>query len=202
MEPTPIAVMLSGGGRTLLNLLDRIEEGEVPARVAVVIASRECIGAEKARVRGLRVVIAPGDIAQADLASVLDGAGAKFVALAGYLRRIDIPPAYAQRIINIHPALLPSFGGAGMYGDRVHRAVLEAGCKVSGCTAHLCDARYDTGPIVMQSACAVEEGDTPETLAARVFALECEVYPRAIRALLEGRVRVSAQANRATVLPG
>ncbi len=196
-----IAVMLSGGGRTLLNLADRIDRGALRARVGLVIASRECAGAERARARGLRTLVRPGEIPASELERLVAEAGAGWIALAGYLRRVDIPASLAGRVINIHPALLPSFGGPGMYGERVHGAVLEAGCRVSGCTAHLCDDRYDAGPIVMQACCHVEEGDTPESLAARVFGLECEVYPRAIAALVEGRVRVSADGRRASVLP-
>ena len=100
--------------------------------------------------------------------------------------------------MNIHPAL-PSFGGKGMYGDRVHQAVLDHGCKVTGCTVHLCDDRYDTGPIVAQESCEVRDADTAHTLAARVFALECRVYPVALRALIEGRVVVDGRRSR--ILP-
>lgn len=199
-ETPIIAVMLSGGGRTLLNLQDSIDAGALGARVGLVIASRQCAGAERAGARGLNTVVRAGDIPAPELQRLVHDAGAGWVVLAGYLRRVNIPAPLARRIINIHPALLPSFGGAGMYGERVHEAVLGAGCKVSGCTAHLCDDRYDTGPIVAQACCPVEDGDTPETLAARVFALECEVYPAAVAALVEGRVRVSADGRRATVL--
>lgn len=199
-ETPTIAVMLSGGGRTLLNLQDRIDAGALRARVGLVIASRECAGAERARARGLNTVVRAGDIPATELQRLANEAGAGSVVLAGYLRRVNIPAPLAGRIINIHPALLPSFGGAGMYGERVHQAVLAAGCKVSGCTAHLCDDRYDTGPIVAQACCPVRDGDTAETLAARVFSLECEVYPGAVAAMVEGRVRVSADGRRATVL--
>lgn len=174
----------------MLNLADAAERGELPARIALVIASRECPGAERARARGLPVRVMPGDIPAGVLGPLLREAGASVVVLAGYLRLVDVPEGFEGRVVNIHPALLPSFGGPGMYGDRVHRAVLEAGCKVSGCTAHVCDGRYDTGPILAQAACPVLPGDTPATLGARVFALETEMYPRVVRALVEGRVRV------------
>lgn len=198
--PPGLAVLISGGGRTLLNLADRIDEGDLPARIALVVASRECPGADRARERGLPVVIAPGDLSAHDLDRFLLDSGAGCAALAGYLRLLRIPPRLRNRVINIHPALLPSFGGPGMYGERVHRAVLDAGCKVSGCTAHLCDDRYDAGPIVAQAACEVLEGDTPASLGARVFDLECRMYPAAVRALVEGRIAVDA-AGLARVAP-
>lgn len=200
MSPATLAVMLSGTGRTLVNLFEKIDAGALPARVALVIASRPCPGAERARERGIPVRVMPGPIRPDDLERTLRGAGADLVALAGYLRMVSIPESYRWRVVNIHPALLPSFGGPGMYGQRVHEAVLAAGCKVSGCTAHLCDDRYDTGPILVQRACEVLEDDTPQTLAARVFDLEREAYPAAIRLLIEGRVRV--EGNRARILHG
>lgn len=197
----PLAVMLSGSGRTLLNLAARIDDGSLPARIALVIASRECLGAQRARDLGLNVRVMPGALDARTLGDALRNAGAAHVVLAGYLNLVRIPQGFEERIVNIHPALLPSFGGEGMYGDRVHRAVIEAGCRVSGCTVHLCDDRYDTGPIIAQRACEVLDDDTPETLAARVFTLECEVYPAAIRALVEGRVRVETGGRRARIIP-
>jgi phosphoribosylglycinamide formyltransferase-1 len=182
-----IAVMVSGGGRTLANLADRIDRGELPAKIVLVIASADCPAVARAEERGIHAVVMPGVIPEAELERALRGAGAEFVVLGGYLKKVNIPPAYRGKVINIHPALLPAFGGEGMYGRRVHEAVLAAGCDESGCTAHLCDADYDTGPIVMQRRCRVLRDDTPQSLAARVFALEQEMYPEAIRAMIEGR---------------
>ncbi len=196
---TRLAVMLSGAGRTMVNLHDRILAGRLPGTIALVIASRECRGAELARERGLDVRVMPGVIPAETLGGVLAEAGVGLVALAGYLRKLEIPPAYRDRIVNIHPALLPSFGGPGMYGRRVHEAVLAAGCKASGCTVHLCDDRFDEGPILVQRACEVKEDDTPETLAARVFELELEAYPAALELLMAGRVKV--EGRRARILP-
>ncbi len=181
-----LAVMLSGGGRTLANLLEKISAGELPASVVLVIASRECPGAQIARDAGIETIITPGVIAADELDAMLRSRGVEWVALAGYLQIVRVPSEYRGRVANIHPALLPKFGGPGMYGRRVHEAVLAAGERISGCTAHLCDDRYDTGPIVAQRCCEVHENDTPDSLAARVFALECEVYPRALRELIEG----------------
>lgn len=173
-----------------MNLVEMMQRWPSPGFVALVVASRECRGAELARSLGLQTRVIPGDIT-AELADELAReADADLIVLAGYLRLIGIPERLRGRVVNIHPALLPAFGGAGMFGEHVHRAVLDAGCKVSGCTVHLCDDRYDTGPILAQACCPVLLGDTTATLAARVFDLECDLYPRIIRALLEGRVRV------------
>lgn len=196
---TPIAVLLSGSGRTLVNLCDRIDAGDVPARVVLVIASKECLGAQRARERGIPTLVEPGAVSADRLDAALREHGAQWVALAGYLKMVNIPAAFRGRVVNIHPALLPAFGGPGMYGDRVHRAVLDHGCKVAGCTVHLCDERYDTGPIVLQRACEVRDDDTPETLAARVFELEKRAYPEALTALIEGRVVVEGRRTR--ILP-
>lgn len=194
-----VVVMLSGAGRTLANLLDCSARGTLRARIALVVASRPCPGADLARARGVPTIIEPGDVSAPRLEALAEQAGASWVVLAGYLRRLGISTSLTNRVVNIHPALLPSFGGEGMYGLRVHRAVLEAGCKVSGCTVHLCDDEYDRGPIVAQAACPVLDDDTPESLAARVFELECRTYPVALEHLLAGRVRV--EGRRARLVP-
>lgn len=183
-----LAVLISGGGRTLLNLLSHIRAGTLDARIALVIASAECLGAQRAREAGLPVVVEPGRIPGPRLAELLRTHDARWVVLAGYLKLVEIPAGFEGRVVNIHPALLPRHGGPGMFGHRVHEAVLRDGDTESGCTVHLCDARYDTGPIVLQRRVPVLSGDTPETLAARVFAAECEAYPEALRMLLRGPV--------------
>jgi phosphoribosylglycinamide formyltransferase-1 len=196
-EPARLAVMLSGGGRTLMNLLDVIDRGELGAEVVRVIASRECGGAERARDRGLDVRVIPGEIPADRLAQLLDAVAADWVVLAGYLKYVHIPAAYQGRVVNIHPALLPDFGGPGMFGEHVHRAVFDAGATESGCTVHLCDDRYDHGQIILQKRCPVLADDTPETLAARVFELECVAYPEALQLLIAGRVSVSDRGMKA-----
>lgn len=175
--------MISGGGRTLLNLHSVIGRGELAAEIALVVASRECEGEAKARTLGLDVIVEPGEIPAARLESLLRTARADWVVLAGYLRRVRIPPPYRGRVVNIHPALLPRHGGAGMWGQRVHEAVLRAGDSESGCTVHLVDDEFDSGPAVLQRTCPVLPGDTPQSLAARVFEAECEAYPEALRQL-------------------
>lgn len=184
-----LAILISGTGRTLLNLHDHILAGRLDAEIALVIASRECPGAAAARERGLNVLIIPGVVPAPALEAVLREHRIDWVVLAGYLKMVDIPPSYAGRIVNIHPALLPAHGGPGMYGRAVHEAVLASGASESGCTVHLCDGDYDTGPVILQKRCPVLPGDTPETLAARVFELEKLAYPEALQLLFARRGR-------------
>lgn len=194
--PTPnMLALLSGGGRTLLNLLDAIEDGRLDARIAGAVASRPCAGVERAQARGVRTQIIRGMIPAERLLSLAREHDATWVVLCGYLQKIDIPRELESRVVNIHPALLPKFGGPGMYGERVHKAVLEAGEAESGCTVHLCDAEYDSGPIVLQARCPVLPGDTVEMLAARVFEVECQTYPKAL-AMLFARDHARQEATR------
>ncbi len=192
-----LGVLISGGGTTLLNILDHIKEGRLNATVAVVISSRSTVaGPERARSAGLDVkIIRRKDYPDIDefskrLAEDLAAANVDLVIQGGWLCLWKIPARYHNRVMNIHPALLPSFGGKGMWGHHVHEAVLNAGCKVSGCTVHFCTDEYDCGPIIVQRTCPVEEGDTAETLAARVFEQECIAYPKAISLFSEGRLLV------------
>jgi len=119
--------------------------------------------------------------------------------MGGFLKRLTIPEDFLNRVTNIHPALLPAFGGEGFYGRRVHEAVLEYGVKITGCTVHFADNQYDHGPIILQKAVPVLDDDTPETLAARVFQAECEAYPEALQLIAEGRLRV--EGRRVRILP-
>ena len=178
--------MLSGSGRTLANLAEHIASGSLPASIELVIASRECPGAERARAAGIETLVMPGVIPRDELERTLRERRIDWVVLAGYLKLLEIPPAYRGRIVNIHPALLPDFGGPGMYGDRVHAAVLSAGAAESGCTVHLCDAEFDRGTIILQKRTPVLPGDTVRSLADRVFTLEREAYPEALRRLFAG----------------
>jgi phosphoribosylglycinamide formyltransferase-1 len=190
-----LGVLLSGGGRTLGNLTACIRAGELDAEIAVVISShREAFGLERARRLGLPHEAVDYREAGAGfserLAALLDRAGAELVVMAGFIRRWEIPERYRGRIMNIHPALLPAFGGQGLYGERVHRAVLSSGAKFSGATVHFVDDEYDHGPIILQRVVAVLPGDSPETLAERVFAEECKAYPEAIRLFAGDRLEV------------
>ena len=120
----------------------------------------------------------------------LVAANVDLVVQGGWLCLWKIPPRYENRVMNIHPALLPSFGGEGMWGHHVHEAVLAAGCKISGCTVHFCTNEYDKGPIILQRSCPVKNDDSPETLAARVFEQECIAYPQAIKLFAEDKLLV------------
>lgn len=173
-----LGVLLSGAGRTLQNLLDRAVDGRLRATIAGVASDRaDAFGLQRALDHGLETRHLPDPSATWSWLLELD---VDLVILAGYLRLLPILPEFAGRVLNIHPSLLPKFGGKGMIGDRVHAAVLAAGEAESGCTVHLCNERYDEGRILVQARVPVLPDDTPTSLAARVFAAECEAYPAAI----------------------
>lgn len=185
-----IAVFGSGRGSNFQSILTAIEQGRVSgARISVVMSNNQGAGILAiARAHALPALhlsqkqFPDEETFTAAVLSALRGHGADFIALAGYLKRVPpaVVAAYRNRIVNIHPALLPRFGGAGMYGLRVHEAVIASGERVSGATVHYVDEEYDRGPIVLQKTVPVLPGDTPESLAARVLALEHELYPEAI----------------------
>ena len=196
-KPIRLGVLLSGGGTTLMNILEYIKNGRLNAEVAVVISSRSrASGVEKAKIAGLDVkIIRKKDFPDIDelskrIEEELVAANVDLVVQAGWLCLWKIPARYENRVMNIHPALLPSFGGKGMWGHYVHEAVLKQGCKISGCTVHFCTNEYDKGPIILQRCCEVKETDTSETLAARVFEQECIAYPQAIELFAKGKLLV------------
>ena len=196
-SPIRLAVLVSGGGRTLQNLADSISRGDLDAKIGLVVSSRTgAYGLERAAGLGIAThTVRPQDYPDtesfsAELFRAIRQCRPDLVCLAGWLCLIRVPDDFTGRVINIHPALLPRFGGKGMYGTRVHEAVLAAGCKESGCTVHFVDQSYDTGPIIVQRTCAVEKDDSPDTLAARVFVEECIAYPEAIRLIASGRARI------------
>ena len=184
--PLRLAILLSGSGRTLENLLEWIAAGRLAATVEIVVSNRGNVrGVEVARRAGLPTHVLPrGNAALASWSSAIFNAcravNADLVVMAGFLQLVEIPADFAGRVINIHPALLPAFGGKGYHGMHVHRAVLDRGCTISGCTVHLVDNEYDHGRILLQKAVPVLRDDTPESLAARVFAAECGALPQAI----------------------
>ena len=205
-------MLISGGGRTLKNFLGLVEADQLPVEVALVIASTpkagglahaEAAGVPTSVVR--RADYASDELFSAGVFSRCRTAGVDLVVMAGWLKYTPVPEDFAcgegrpGRVVNIHPSLLPAFGGQGMYGDRVHAAVLDRGCRVSGVTVHFVDDRYDEGPIIWQQPCPVFEDDTPESLGARVFELEKEAYPAALRMLAAGRV--SLEGGRVRVAP-
>jgi len=205
IKPINLAVLLSGSGTTLQNLVDAIAAQQLDARIKLVIASRAGVaGIERAQRADLPTQVVDRREYR-DVASfsrrvfyLIDDAGIDLICLAGWLCLLDIPEKWQGRMMNIHPALLPSFGGKGMYGHHVHEAVLSHGCKVSGCTVHFVDGTYDTGPIIVQRTCPVREDDTPQTLAARVFEEEKIAYPQAIRLFAEGRLKTDGRRVRVT----
>jgi folate-dependent phosphoribosylglycinamide formyltransferase PurN len=189
--PLRLALLISGSGRTALNLAERIERDRIDAEIGVVIAHRTDLpGALHGAAAGLPVQIvpsAPAETLDDRIDAALAEADAELVCLCGYLRRFRVGERWRNRTINIHPSLLPEFGGAGWHGRRVHEAVIAAGRRESGCTVHLVTEGYDEGPILLQRRCPVLPGDTPETLAARVFEEEREALPAAVRAWAAGR---------------
>jgi phosphoribosylglycinamide formyltransferase-1 len=187
-----LGLLISGGGRTALNIHDACLDGRIDARVAIVLAHRDDIaGVARCRARGLRVaVVPPGDAIPDRIDACLTAAGADLVCLAGYLRRFRVGARWPGRTVNIHPALLPQFGGVGMYGLRVHAAVLASGAEWSGCTVHEVDEEYDHGPTLVERRCRVLPGDTAESLAERVHREETAAYPQAIAMMLD-RLRPS-----------
>jgi phosphoribosylglycinamide formyltransferase 1 len=203
-RPIKLAVLVSGSGTTLQNLLDEIAAGRLNASLEIAIGSKAGLkGLERAAAaRVMNFVVersgfdSPREFSK-QVFRLIDDAGVDLVCLAGWLCLLDVPDRYARRVMNIHPALLPSFGGKGMYGRRVHQAVIDHGCKVSGCTVHFVDAAYDEGPIILHRTCPVLDDDTAETLAARVFEEERVAYPEAIR--LYGEKRLSVDGRRVKV---
>lgn len=188
--PVRVAVMLSGGGRTLENLLLVQARGGLPVTFTAVVSSRRHVrGVEVARQAGLPVAVFRRrdypDVAAHNqaIADWLRPYAPEIIALAGYLCYVVRPAWFDGPLVNIHPALLPDHGGRGMYGDRVHAAVLAAGDRESGCTVHHVDQEYDHGQVIAQARVPVNADDDVSSLASRVFAAECDLYPRVLARL-------------------
>lgn len=196
-DPLRIGAMISGSGRTVANLAERIRRDGMPAEIVAVVAHREDLpGVALCRNAGLPVSIEAAEPAEtlADrIDARLEAAGVELVCLCGYLRRFRVAPRWSGRAVNIHPSLLPAFGGRGFHGRRVHEAVLAAGCRESGCSVHFATDEYDAGPLLLQRRCPVRPDDTPESLAERVFAEEREALPEAIRTLALARTLHAAR---------
>jgi phosphoribosylglycinamide formyltransferase-1 len=194
-DPLRLVCLVSGGGTTLQNLLDRAADGSLPAAVVGIVSSRaDAFGVERAARAGVSALVEPKGPGFAERVwAAVRSFRPDLVCLAGWLHLLPIPADLRTRVLNIHPSLLPAFGGKGMYGRHVHEAVLAYGAKVSGCTVHFADDTYDTGPILVQRCVPVLDGDDADTLAARVFAAECEVYPEAIRLLAGGKVTIDGR---------
>ena len=188
-QPLRLAVLLSGSGRTLENLLQREKNGELSATVELVLSNREGVrGVTIAESAGIRTIVnSQGEASLETWSASLFGscreANVDLVVMAGFLQLVAIPDDFVNRVVNIHPSLLPAFGGKGFYGNRVHTAVIEQGVTTSGCTVHFVDNEYDHGSVLLQRQVPVASNDSPETLAARVFQEECEALPEAINLL-------------------
>jgi len=193
-----LVALISGGGTTLQNLIDRISAGRLDAEIVGVVSSRaDVFGVTRAERAKIPVnVVERGRLSATFPERVWDAVrthNPDLVCLAGWLHLLPIPADFRHKVLNIHPALLPAFGGKGMYGHHVHEAVINYGAKVSGCTVHFADDTYDTGPILVQKCVPVMGDDTPDTLAARVFEAECEAYPEAIELIASRRVTVQGR---------
>jgi phosphoribosylglycinamide formyltransferase-1 len=193
----PITVLISGGGTTLRNLIEKQDAGHLDAEIVKVVSSNPTAGGLDFAIRANieTAVVDHRKYRSMDRFSklIFDHCRAnqsKLIVMGGFLRRVAIPPDFENRVINIHPSLIPAFCGQGQYGSRVHKAVLEYGCKLSGCTVHFVDDDYDHGPIVAQRSVEVDPDDTPASLAARVFREECRILPEVINWIAGGRVSV------------
>ena len=195
-----MAVLISGTGRTLKNLLERIEAGTLAADVRLVIASTpQAKGLQYAEQAGIPIhIVERKDHDSRDSFSQAifrhcDEADVDYVVLAGYIKMLSIPLSYKNRVLNIHPSLIPAFAGRGYFGDYVHQAVLQYGAKVTGCTVHFVDDEYDHGPVILQKTTEVLENDTVSTLNDRVFEIERVAYPEAIQLLAEGKIHIEGR---------
>lgn len=194
---TRIVMLLSGTGSTLENLFEKIEKAELSAQIVAVISSREnVLGLERAQKRNVpAIALVPKQFENNDafndaLWDEIRKHKPDLVVLGGFMTLLRVPEDFQHRIMNVHPSLVPSFCGKGMYGHRVHEAVIEYGVRVSGVTVHFVDNEYDHGPIILQEAVPIFDSDSPESLAQRVQAKERELYPRAIQLFASGRLKV------------
>ena len=199
MKPLPIAVLISGGGTTLKNLLTVHDQGRLMVDFRLVVSSRQDAGglqfARQASIES-EVVSRRGLTPSQHSESVFDLLRKHRVELAvmgGYLDHLLIPVDFENRVVNIHPSLIPAFCGKGFYGLRVHQAVLDYGAKITGCTVHFVDNQFDHGPIIDQASCPVLDNDTAETLQHRVFELECQRYPATLQAIANDEISVSGR---------
>lgn len=200
MKKLKLLVLASGGGTNLQAIIDSIEQGKLNAEIKAVVSNNSkayCL--ERARLHNIKAIhlshkmFATSEEFDEKLLSILMENEVDMIILAGYMKMLSptIIRAYKNKILNIHPALLPSFGGEGMYGIRVHEAVINSGAKVTGVTVHLVDEVYDHGAIVLQETVPVMEDDTPETLQERVLKTEHKLYSCAIQLFAEDKIEIS-----------
>ncbi|MCH2596269.1 MAG: phosphoribosylglycinamide formyltransferase [Pirellulales bacterium] len=205
-KPLKMAVLISGSGRTLKNFIDLKGEDKLPIDLRLVISSSaEAGGLTHAKNADIptRVILRSEFASHEDYGKAIfsecRAAHVEYVVMAGFLKLVPIPDDFAGQVLNIHPSLIPSFCGQGMYGDRVHREVLEYGAKVTGCTVHFVDNQYDSGPVIWQQPVPVFDDDTASSLAARVFEAETEAYPHVLRLLAAGKIKLDGRRVRIAV---
>jgi phosphoribosylglycinamide formyltransferase 1 len=200
MNKVNLAVLLSGSGTTLQNLIDRIEEGSLQAKIVLVLSSREdaygLIRAKNAKIDAYCVnqkQYSTSEKFNDEIYEYLNRYPIDLIILAGFMKKLRIEKRFINRIINVHPALIPSFCGKGFYGEKVHRAVLEYGVKITGCTVHYVDSEYDHGPIILQKAVEVLDDDNPETLAKRVQSQERIALVETIKLLSKNKLKIEGR---------
>jgi phosphoribosylglycinamide formyltransferase-1 len=196
-----LAVFASGRGSNFTKVFENIENGEIPAKVGCLITDKDLAGAINfAKEKSIRVfVVPPQNFNSAEafgqkLIEILEKQLISWIILAGYLKKIppNVVSRYSNKILNIHPALLPAFGGKGMYGMKVHQAVFESGAKISGVTVHLVNEVYDAGPIIVQQAVDIEQCSSPEEIAEKVLNVEHSLYSLAIKKILTSDFKIHA----------
>ncbi len=199
-KPLRIAVLISGSGRTLKNFIDLAAEEKLPVDIRLVISSSpKASGLQHASEAGIAShIFKRGETASDEdygrvIFDACRAAKVDCVVMAGFLKLVPVPEDFEGKVLNIHPSLIPSFCGKGMYGDHVHQAVLDYGAKVTGCTVHFVDNEYDQGPIIWQQPVPVFDDDSADSLADRVFEAERESYPHVLRLLAAGKIELSGR---------
>jgi len=194
-----LGILLSGGGRTMVNISEAIERGELDAEIVCVISSRSHVaGVDRAKALGIEPhIVRKKDFSNLEsfserLVEIFTEAKVDLVCQCGWLCLWQLPGALEGKVMNIHPGLLPKFGGQGMWGHHVHQAVIDAGESQSGCTVHFVNNEYDAGPIILQRTCPVRPDDSADSLAERVFEQECIAYPQAISLFAQNRLSVKS----------
>ena len=198
-----LAILISGSGTTLQNIIDKIDDNYLNARIQVVVCnSPDAYGVKRAEQNNIPTAIVQHkghnqtETFSNTIIKEIEKYPVDLIILAGFLHLFKIPDSYAGKVMNIHPGLIPSFCGQGYYGHHVHKAAIERGVRISGCTVHFVDNEYDRGPIIIQRTVHVDTDDTPDTLAQKVFKEECIAYPEAIRMFAEGRLKIEERKVR------
>lgn len=202
-ETLNLAILVSGSGTTLQNIIDKINDNTLNAKIQVVICSSpDAYGIKRAEQNSIPVaIVQQKDYNQSEtfgntIIKEIEKYPVDLIILAGFLHLFKIPDKYTGKVMNIHPGLIPAFCGKGYYGHHVHKAAIESGVKISGCTVHFVNNEYDRGPIIVQRTVHVHVDDSPDTLAQKVFKEECIAYPEAIQLFAEGRLKIEGRKVR------